>query len=302
MITTSRKTILLSGCGGGYDIYGGLPLYHELKEQYTIVISNLSHTNPDILKELESVSDEHVKQITKNCFRISPGNYADTVDYFPEYLLANKLNCSIYAMCQYETVNDIINFYDKLFKIHDISDVYLIDGGCDVFLSGLETELATFVEDMMHLKALIQIRDLQHLYVCGIGLNVDCGHGVVEKELVARLEYMENNNIMLKKDVLDLNDAKTKFYYDTFLACAPHHSIVHSFVCCALENKFGYTVPRYNGRCRVKFNDSVLVSDLTKTFIICDGFLLAKSIVYLDKITNDMEADIVDKITDDLVV
>jgi hypothetical protein len=81
------------------------------------------------LKEFEIESNDYVQEITKNCFKFFSENYINIIDYFPEYLLANKLNCCIYAMCEYENVNDIIKFYDELFKNHNI------DGGRDVFLS-----------------------------------------------------------------------------------------------------------------------------------------------------------------------
>ena len=39
------KTVLLAGCGGGYDIFGGLPLYFALQNAgKTVHLANLSFT------------------------------------------------------------------------------------------------------------------------------------------------------------------------------------------------------------------------------------------------------------------
>eukprot|EP00438_Fugacium_kawagutii_P033965 Skav229530 [mRNA] locus=scaffold451:123368:126989:+ [translate_table: standard] len=61
----------------------------------------------------------------------------------------------------------------------------LCDGGCDVLLTGAETGLATPVEDMAHLKAVLPL-DIPEKYIMALGANVDCGHGVVQAELDRR--------------------------------------------------------------------------------------------------------------------
>lgn len=49
---------------------------------------------------------------------------------------------------------DMVKAYEYILQKHNVHVAYLVDGGCDVLLSGDETELGTPVEDMMHLKAL----------------------------------------------------------------------------------------------------------------------------------------------------
>ena len=52
----------------------------------------------------------------------------------------------------------------------------MVDGGCDVLLSGNECKLGTPVEDMMHIKAISFFSELK-LFVCAIGMNCDVGKG-----------------------------------------------------------------------------------------------------------------------------
>jgi len=194
------------------------------------------------------------------------------------------------------TVDLIVSAYTSILEknqIQTINSFYLVDGGCDVLLTGKETELATFVEDMMNLKAITNIIEnnffpINNFYVCAIGLNVDCGHGVVE--LVERLEQMRTDKIIIQEEDLSIDQPHVKFYSDILAKCDIGQTLVHSFVVEALANNYGFVIPNYPN-IKIAHNDKVNVSDLTKLFIICNGIKLAKSICYLDIITNTMESD-----------
>lgn len=92
---------MIVGCGGGYDIYGCLPLFYELKSEnknVNILLSNLSFTSMNKLEELSQQYPDKVIKICDNCYEVNEGNYADDVFYFPEYLLANQLHLPVCAM------------------------------------------------------------------------------------------------------------------------------------------------------------------------------------------------------------
>lgn len=287
------RPVILAGCGGGCDIYGAMPLYYQFKDSAPeIIIVNLSFAHPGILREQICA-----EEVVDGCFKINQGSQFDDRDYLPECLLANKLNHTVYAICNYDTVQSILNSYLAITRDLNEYDFYLVDGGCDVLLSGNETALATYVEDMMHLKAVLQLQRAQNIYVCAIGLNVDCGHGVLEHELIKRLEDLQDNGTLISSELLKLSDDKTKFYYDIVLDCNPSLSCVQSFVCAALEGQTGFIVPEAV-KSRISQNNSVNVSDLTRTLIICNGRKLAENINYLDRITNQMSSEEVDNFFD----
>lgn len=286
-----KQTVMLCGLGGGMDIMSCLPLYYEMKDNNNIIMCNLSFTKKSNLDELAEKG--HIKKIIDGCYEIVKGSYADNINYFPEYKLANVLNCTIYAMTNYHSVKEICDFYDAVLNnYHKIDDVYMCDGGCDALLSGLETELGTPAEDYMHMKAIILNNKIKNKYVCALGMNSDCGHGILESELVSRLDFLRTNGVILSEEILDLTSTisdsvttdefgidyvnkkdksnKVKFYYDTVLKCTPTHSIVHSFVLSALEGNYGKIIPKYV-KSRMSINRDVNVSDLTKTYIICDA-------------------------------
>lgn len=288
---TDKQTILFAGCGGGYDIFGCLPLLYE-NLQHRVIITNLSFSNSEMIGELSTKYPEKIAQIGRNSYKIFPNSCADGVHYFPENLMANQLNLPVYAMRDYGTVEETMEFYHALFeeeKIDRIDKFYLVDGGCDVLLDGTETELATYVEDMMHLKSIVNLMKsgrmkIEHFMVCAIGINVDCGHDVKEDELINRIKVLENSGIVISKELLSLDEPRTQFYKNIVLKCKTEHTLVHSFVLYALEGIYGYVIPKFDTGAKITENTKVNVSDLTRTYLICDGLKLASSITYLHKI------------------
>jgi len=240
---------MLCGAGGGYDIMTCLPLYYEMKDEYNIILCNLSFTGKSNLDKL--ADDNHINRLIDGCYEVVCGNYAEDIDYFPEYKLANILNQSVYVMRNYETVKEICNFYDAVLRSYDeIEKIYLCDAGCDILFEGLETELGTPVEDWMHFKAIMLNTKIKNKFVCALGMNSDCGHGVIENELLARLNFLRENKIILSEEILDTSDKddknnKSRFYYDIVLKCTPKYSIVNSFILSALEGNYGQIIPKY---------------------------------------------------------
>lgn len=289
-------TTILAGCGGGYDIFGCIPLFYQLK--INKILTNLSFTTLDLLEKL---SDEtHIIKLLKGFYLIPPGTYADSCYYFPEYELANKLNHHVYIIHNTNTISDILECYKLLIKNNNIYDIFLIDGGCDVFLSGNEKGLATPVEDMMHMKAIQLLKHDIKKYVCAIGMNADCGHGVIESELLLRLSFLEKNNILISKQIWSLDNEMVKKYYDIMSTCKIKNTIVHSFILLSLNNNYGFITPKHLIH-KIK-NNSVNISELTKTFIKLDLNKLVKTIHYFDRLEIYMTPEQVDNMIEEYVL
>jgi hypothetical protein len=142
MTSEPSKTVFLAGCGGGYDIFGGLPHYFKMKRygNYDITLINYTFTEHALLSK-------YSQQLTTLLFRIDPKmNVAWLTEnlYFPEQRLANELQVPIYAiLCHYEKtrIELIVEAYKYLIQGRTIDEVILIDGGSDVLLTGNEQEL-----------------------------------------------------------------------------------------------------------------------------------------------------------------
>lgn len=290
-------TVILAGCGGGYDIFGCIPLFYSLTKVDKI-LTNLSFTSTEVLDNLAGLN--HVTKLLKGLYLIPPGTYAEECYYFPEYELANKLNHDIYIIHNSITIQEMISCYEYLIKYRSpgIEKVYLIDGGCDLLLSGNETELATPVEDMMHLKA-IDTLPIKEKYVCAIGLNVDCGDGVIEAELVQRLKYLEDQGIIIEREIWSLDDSNVQKYYQITKSCNLKNTVVHSYIICALNDQYGLITPKHLIH-KIK-NTTVNVGTLTKTFVKLDLDKLVRIISYFDDLDITMDFEQIDQVIENYV-
>jgi hypothetical protein len=138
MADNESKRIFLCGCGGGYDIFGGIPYYLKLKSSGNndITLINYSFTQADLLSKFG-------QELTTILYRVDPKNDCVLADktYFPEQRLANELQIPIYAiLCNYvqTTIELIVEAYKYLIQDGIVDELVLIDCGSDVLLTGKE--------------------------------------------------------------------------------------------------------------------------------------------------------------------
>ncbi len=52
----NKMSIIIACCGGGYDVFGGIPFYLEQKERKkNIITTNLSFTNSNELSKINQI-------------------------------------------------------------------------------------------------------------------------------------------------------------------------------------------------------------------------------------------------------
>ena len=164
--------ILIAGCGGGYDIFCGLPLSFGLRAQGKRVhLANLSFS-------ALGVSDGR---------KLGPALIEITADapdyglYFPELHLARWFagqgeQVPIYGF--YRTgVQPLLESYRALCSHLGIEAVVLVDGGTDSLMRGDEAGLGTPQEDVASLAA-VHALDLQYKLLVCLGFGIDTYHGV----------------------------------------------------------------------------------------------------------------------------
>ena len=143
------RSVLLAGCGGGYDVASAIPLWHYLRAQgKAVVFANLSFTQLDFT----------------DCAQPSPGCYRidDTpapMPYFPEKHLYDWLKQQgetapqIYAYSNRLGVQPLRAAYRYLREEHRLDTLILVDGGTDSLMRGDETGVGTLVEDSLSVIA-----------------------------------------------------------------------------------------------------------------------------------------------------
>lgn len=229
-----EEITIIAGCGGGYDVFGGLPLYNKLRIRgERVILLNFAFTN-------ELHLEMYGEMLHKKLFKVRPNTMYDC-NYFPEARLATELNDDVYAIpCHSVTISEITAAYQYLTHKFSVKALYLVDGGCDALMTGSEEELGTPVEDMMHIKAVMPLQ-ISEKFVLAVGVCVDKGHGITETDLQKRLADLKG--CCVSQHVWKLADKNVDFYSKTFLNCDPAGSIVHSLINAALMGEEGYFVP-----------------------------------------------------------
>ena len=277
-------TILLAGCGGGYDIYCGIPQYFKyMKEKKNVLLLNLSFTSSKLLEDL--VKKKQIYKPNPNYYIINFKNITDNINnnYFPEYYLSKELKCDIYIIDSESTINQIKDAYNHIIKYKNIYKIHLIDGGCDSLLSGKESHLATPTEDMIHMRAIMDINVDSKIISC-VGMTCDCNQ-LPKEEFIERLN--ELNDILINTNVWNLKDTNIQKYYNIFYKCQPRRSIVNSLICARLDGYSGYYVPSHLKDRIVKNN--VYLDDYMITYNTYDFNELVKRILYIEEL--DMNAN-----------
>ncbi|MEY2689365.1 MAG: hypothetical protein RL375_3564 [Pseudomonadota bacterium] len=164
------KSVLVTGIGGGYDVFCGLPLYFELRKRgFTVHLANYSFSDirehPDgtrLSPTLVGVRSDH------------EGAYA----YFPEYFLARWLaqttgeDIPIWSFAKVGAA-PLADDYALLARHLQVDGVVLVDGGVDSLMRGDEADSGTLVEDSISMAAIRRLGGLKASILACIGLGAE---------------------------------------------------------------------------------------------------------------------------------
>lgn len=281
------ENILIMGCGGGYDIFTGLPIYFSLNA--SIYLANFSFTKLDLLSK-------HVP-LSEYVYRIDPHYPVDPNIYFPEQLLANKLGVPIIAFAYEKGVLSLEKGYKDIINTYNIKTIILADGGCDSILFGNESELATPVEDMMNVyvvNKLLKEQIISQAYLSILGITADYFEGVKASDVEANINYLINAGALIYKQQLHHACTISNKYMATFLDCQPSKSIVNCSIVEAINENYGTITSKYLSN-RLG-STQIEVSELTSTNYIFKLVTVADSIKYLNLLKDIDDSDEIDKI------
>ncbi|CAG9332430.1 unnamed protein product [Blepharisma stoltei] len=178
---SEASTILISGCGGVYDVVQGLPLYFSLKSQgKEVFLGNMSFS------EIKNADGEVILRESNPampivCMRITADTNHGLVDTSNQGFFVEKYLCqwfreelnqeiSVYAFKR-RGVDKLTAAYQAVIQRHNIQLVILIDGGSDSLMAGDEKDLGTPLEDILSILAVKQARVNAILGCIGIGTD-----------------------------------------------------------------------------------------------------------------------------------
>ena len=231
------QTILLAGCGGGFDIFCGLPLYFAMREMgKTVHLANLSFS------QVEYSTGE----------RIIPGlmkvdaSTRSRLPYFPELHLCHWLaeqNEPAPIYCFDRTgVLPLLAAYQAVLNRVKADTIVLIDGGTDSLMRGDEVGLGTPHEDIASIAAVSLLDVPRKLLVC-LGFGVDTYHGVCHVQFLEAVAEITRAGGFLGAWTLTREMPEVQRYREAsayvFSQMPDHPSIVTSSILSAIEGQFG---------------------------------------------------------------
>ena len=175
----SIRTVMLCGCGGGFDFVHGMILYPELMRLgKQVIIGSYSFGRPGaIIGETDiffSRSSVLAKRVTaKSQPRSTYGPEVHLCAFLDQYY-PEQAPHSIYAYYARDfTVPLLTELYEQFIDTHAIDAIILIDGGSDSLMVGDEEGLGDPIEDAVSVTTVAGLCSLKLKLLITIGFGAD---------------------------------------------------------------------------------------------------------------------------------
>lgn len=240
------KRFLLAGCGGGYDVFGAIPLLVEfLDAGKEVHLANLSFCYLNGL----SGAMQHPKH--PNLYAVLAKTATEKV-YCPEAWLARWLEERLgkqQPVWGFEKtgVRPLQAAYEYLIDALSIDCIILFDGGIDALLRGDETSLGTPSEDLVSLAAVYALEGPTKLLAC-VGLGAELRDGIRHAQVLRRIAELTREGAFLGSTAL-LPSTRAGALYDEAVEFVFSHqkeqrqSHVHRVIRAAMRGEVGEQGP-----------------------------------------------------------
>ncbi|MBB2949061.1 hypothetical protein FB565_008866 [Actinoplanes lutulentus] len=285
---SDAENVLISGAGGGFDVYAGLPLALALQDRgATVHLANLSFTPLELIA-LEAWAAPDLALIRPDT--------AGSDDYFPERTLArwlaanaanaaNGLRAEVYAFPK-TGVQPLRAAYQYLVDSLGIDAIVLVDGGTDILMRGDEAGLGTPVEDVTSLAAVAGLDVGVKLVTC-LGFGIDAFHGVVHSQVLENLAALDRDGAYLGALSIPSTSREAALYRaavaDAQAATPLRPSIVNGQIAAAVGGEFGDV--QFTRRTQ---GSALFVNPLMAVYFTVGLDALAARCLYLDRIENTL--------------
>jgi hypothetical protein len=235
----SPRRVLVAGCGGGYDILGGVALRHALLAAgIEVELASLSFCY------LNGLDGARQDPQVPNLYEVG-GDAATVQTYCPEAHLARFLTQRIWCFDK-TGVRPLAAAYSALVERLGIDAIILIDGGIDAVLRGDESSLGTPSEDLTSLCAATSL-GLPVVLAC-IGMTAELRDGIAHAQVFERIAELTRENGYLGAISLAPGTPATDEYVMAVKTVfvgqdRQKKSHVHKVILQALEGGFGATAP-----------------------------------------------------------
>lgn len=273
------ESILVTGAGGGFDIYAGLPVALSLMHQgKRVQLANLSFSS------LAGLPIE--AWVAPDLAAVTPDS-APHLSYFPERTLAQWLAThgypdTVYAFPQ-TGVQPLRAAYRELVDLHHVDAIVLVDGGTDILMRGDEAGLGTPEEDLTSVAALAALEEVPERLVVSVGFGVDAYHGVSHGLVLENIAALERAGAYLGTFSIPRATREGALFLDAVAHAQERTpdrpSIVNGSIAAAVRGSFGDV--QFTSRTR---GSELFVNPLMSLCFAFDLPGLAAHCLYLDRI------------------
>jgi hypothetical protein len=264
----AAKSVLLAGCGGGYDILGAVPLAVELWERGCQVhFASLSFC---YLNGLDGTTQD--AQVP-NLYAV-PSSAATAATYCPEAWLARWLGEKLgraQPVWGFDKtgVRPLLAAYRRLVEQLALDSIVLVDGGIDALLRGDESCLGTPAEDLASIAAVSQLEGVPSFLAC-IGFGAELRDGICHAQALDRIAELTREHGYLGCAALLGDDRAGALYLEAVRYVFEHQaeqrqSHIHTVVSAAASGEFGERGPH------------VWLSPLASTYWLFDLAVVART-------------------------
>ncbi|MEW6279046.1 MAG: DUF1152 domain-containing protein [Candidatus Eremiobacterota bacterium] len=234
---SGARRILVSGTGGGYDLFAGLPLYlHLRKSAEAVFLANLSFS--DLGAGVGRPMTVALTQVD-----------ADTEgpdDYFPERALSRWFRSrgeEVAVYCFKRTgVKTLLAGWRTLVEKLRLDAVVLADGGTDSLMRGDEVGLGTPQEDLASIAAVHSL-DLPCKVLSCLGFGIDAFDGVCHAQFLESVAALQRKKAFLGAFSLLPEMEEARLFLEavdyTVKTMPASPSVVTGCIASALEGHFG---------------------------------------------------------------
>jgi len=280
------KRIMIAGCGGGYDMMSGIPLFFGLeKAGATCFLANVAFTDDSDITDVKVIS-EGCYEVNANSKREGHWTIKDE-SYWPELFVSRwfkeKENRDVpvymFVGCG---VKPLQNAFQKLVDSLQLDAIILADGGTDSLMFGDECGLGTPTEDMTSISAVYLVKNVKKKFLINLGLGIDCHHGVVHTHYLENMATIDKLGGFLGAFSLHHTMEEAKKFEEIYTTSLPVNSIVCSSILSAVKGEFGnhhspYTRSRTQG-------SSLYISPLMCMYFTFLLDVVAQKVIYLPQL------------------
>lgn len=292
-LLTPSHSVLIAGCGGGYDVMSGLPLYFALKAQGKRVhLANLSFTNLSRLAREAKYCDMCYK-VTAELHVPAGGGF-----YFPEHYLSCWFkkrfsgDVPVYAFARETGVAQLSKAYHKIVEELGVDAVVLVDGGTDSLMFGGELKMGTPTEDQSSITAVGSLKVQTRLLAC-VGFGVDSFHGVSHGLFLENVAALEQKGGYLGAFSIPQGSAEGSLYIEAYRAVA--ESMQPSIVCASITDAMQGHFGNYHSTKRTG-NSTLFINPLMPLYWCFQLSAIVQSIPYAEQLLTTRSAFEVDSV------